>query len=306
MTLTPAASSRLDAIVVAYESAGVLRECLETVGAAAPVRGVRRIVVDNASTDGSAELAVSLIGAANVVRNPGNLGFAAGVNAGLRAGTGAWIAVINPDTCVPEGALDRLAEILERSPQAALVGPRVRHAAGTAEETVGRFPTLARERVHAFGLDRVLGLEGRRAPFPKATGPVDWVSGCAWLLRREAVESVGPLDEGYFMYYEDVDYCRRLHDAGWQVLATPDVEIEHAVGRGSRATGRLPVDGGAALVRYAGKFLPQGSAPEMRRVLTAGWRIRQTARRLLAGLGDRRSADLVSRYRLALEALART
>lgn len=261
--------------------------------------------MDNASTDGSAEIAEALLGSTHVIRERSNAGFAAGVNAGFRASSATWVAVINPDASVANGALDRLVDILEQVPRGGLVGPRVRNTEGRIEETVGRFPTLAREWTHAFGFDRLLGIEGRRAPFPARTSSVDWVSGCAWLLRRAAVESAGPLDEGYFMYYEDVDYCRRLHDCGWQVLATPDVEIAHAVGRGSRATGGLPVDGGAALVRYAEKFLPPGSADEMRRVLAVSWRIRQTARRALAGLGHRRSADLVTRYALALQSLAR-
>lgn len=293
-------------IVVTYESAHVLEGCLESLRAAAPERGVRGLVVDNASRDQSAAIAATRLGPGRVVRNPDNRGFAAGVNAGLRASRAPWIAVLNPDTRVPPGGLDQLAAVLEHAPRAALCGPRVCDAEGHPEATVGRFPTLERERAHAYGLDRMLGLEGRRAGFPAGTAPVDWVSGCAWLLRRAAVDQVGPLDESYFMYYEDVDYCRRLHDAGWQVLATPVVTVEHAVGRGSRETGRLAVDGGAALVRYAEKFLPEGSAGEMKRLLRAGWGIRKAVRGLLAAIGDRRSAALVSRYRLALEALARS
>ena len=93
-----------------------------------------------------------------------------------------------------------------------------------------------RERSHALMLDRCLGLDGRSAEFPDHTAPVEWASGCAWLLRGEAVRSVGPLDEAYFMYFEDVDYCRRLRDAGWVVLATPDARVIHAHGRGSTDT----------------------------------------------------------------------
>jgi GT2 family glycosyltransferase len=292
-------------VVVTYESSAVIAECLASLGGAAPRRGVTACVVDNASTDGSADLAARATGAPRVIRMERNGGFAAGVNAGLRAATTRWIAVLNPDTVVPPGALDRLADVLERHPRAALVGPRVRDAARRAEATVGYLPTVARERAHAYLLDKALGLQGRRARFPARTRGVEWVSGCAWLLRAEAVQAVGLLDEGYFMYYEDVDYCRRLRDAGWQVLATPEVEIYHGVGHGSRVTRSLPVDGGAALLRYFSKFHPGPAERRARRVLERGWRLRRAWRRALARLGDADSAAIAERFDAALRLLPR-
>lgn len=294
----------IDAVVVTFESAHVLEGCLDSLARSAPDRGVRTVVVDNDSADDSVALAISRLGPGNVVRCARNGGFAAGVNAGLRATGCGLVAVINPDVRIPAGGLDRLAGILETHPRAGLVGPRVRRPSGGFEDTAGRFPTLARERAHAFLLDRIPGVEGRRRTFPQSTGDVDWISGCGWMLRRAAVDDVGALDEGYFMYYEDVDFCRRLRDAGWAVLATPEVEFEHAVGQGSRATARLPADGGASLLRYARKFLGERSAEELRGILAAGWRIRRAARRVLAALGDRRSAALLPRYQLALEAVS--
>src|SRR5439155_5493628 len=120
----------------------------------------------------------------------------------------------------------------------------------------------ARERSHALMWDRCLGLDGRSAEFPDHTAPVEWASGCAWLLRGEAVRSVGSLDEAYFMYFEDVDYCRRLRDAGWEVLATPEARVIHALGQGSTGTPEVPADGGPALLHYFEKF---HSAEEARR-----------------------------------------
>ena len=106
-------------------------------------------MVDNASADGSADLAAARAGVAGVRRLPLNRGFAAGVNAGLADFDGRWVAVLNPDTVVPPGVLDVLADALERYPAAGLAAPRVRDSTGAVELTVGRFPTQARERAHA-------------------------------------------------------------------------------------------------------------------------------------------------------------
>lgn len=292
-------------VVVSHQSAAVLAGCLDALPAAAPRRGVRVCVVDNASTDDSVAIASARLGESSVLRLGENRGFAAGVNAGLAALPGTWYAVLNPDTATPAGALDALADVLEANPRAGLAGPRVRARNGRPEASVGRFPSLTRERAHTWLLDRLLGFEGRLAPFPARTGPVDWVSGCAWMLRAEALRQVGPLDEGYFMYYEDVDYCRRLHDAGWEVLAVPEIAIVHGLGEGSSGSAAIPADGGPALLRYFEKFHAEVPVTRVRALLMRGWRLRLAWRRLRAALGDRRSARLARRYRIALDALIR-
>ncbi len=298
--------SAITAIVVTYRSSAVIAECLERLQHAAPRRGVEVVVVDNSSADGTAELAERALGTGGrVVRRAVNGGYAAGVNAGIAAARTPWIAVLNPDTRVPEAGLDRLADLLESYPRAGLIAPRVRDGAGRPETTIGWFPTVARERAHSWLADR-FGLPGRMAPFPPTTARVEWASGCAWLLRRSAVEDVGPLDEGYFMYFEDVDYCRRLHDAGWDVMATPEVEIEHDIGGGSDGTVAVPADGGLALVRYFSKFHPDVPADSIRALLARGWRLRWLWRAARAALGDRVSARVAARYRLALARLAST
>jgi hypothetical protein len=288
--------------VVTYESSAVLARCLAALRESEPGVDVR--VVDNASSDGSADLAESLLGAAGVIRLPSNRGFAAGVNAGLAAVDAPWIAVVNPDALVPPGALGRLVDELERHPRAGLAAPRVVGTDGCPERSVGLFPTPGREWAHSWLLDH-LGWPGRWASLPGQVAPVDWVSGCAWLLRAEAARAVGPLDEGYFMYGEDVDYCRRLHDAGWSVLAVPRVEWVHAVGTGSRRTGLVAADGGAALVRYFAKFHPDLPQARVRALLLRGWRLRRIWRTVRARLGDVESAAAARRYEIAIEELGR-
>ena len=295
------AERRITAVVVTHDSAAVIESCLSKLAAAAPTRGLDVRVVDNASRDDSAAVAERLLGAGAVIRLRENRGFAAGVNAVLSGFSGEWLAVLNPDLDVPPGALDRLADALERWPRAGLAGPRVRRPDGGVERTAGYLPTLARERAHALFLDRLLGREGRVAHLPPRDGPVEWLSGCAWLLRGTAVRAVGPLDEAYFMYFEDVDYCRRLLDAGWQVLAVPEVEVVHAFGRGSTGSDALPADGGGALLRYFRKWEADVPEDAIRRELQRGWRLRRAWHLARWALGSRRSRVVAKRYARALE-----
>jgi GT2 family glycosyltransferase len=291
----------IDVIVVTYESGEVIGECLDSLMGAAPRRGVSIRVVDNGSHDDGVPVAISRLGPEKVTALAENRGFASGVNAGLARSRASWIAVVNPDIRVPHGVLDRLVEILESHPRAGLIGPRVRDDRGREERSVGRFPTLAGEFAHAFYLERLLGLPGRHSRFPSATGPVDWTSGCFWLLRRAAVDQTGPLDESYFMYYEDSDYCTRLARNGWEVLATPEVAVVHRIGTGSRATSSLPADGGIGVLRYFRKFQPEVDERRLRSTVAAGWWIRRLSHAIRAGLGSRRSRDWVRRFDRSIE-----
>lgn len=297
---TPARGGPIVPVVVTHDSEGVLEACLDSLALAAPRRGLEAWVVDNCSQDGSARIAARRLGPERVLRLEQNRGFAAGVNQILATRPAEWLAVLNPDVVLPSGALDDLVDVLERHPRAGLVAPRVRDRSGREERSVGLFPTLARERAHAYYLDLLLGREGRHCVFPAPLGEVDWASGCAWVLRGEAVRDVGPLDEEYFMYCEDVDYCRRLRDRGWSVLASAAVEVLHGRGEGSAGTAVLPADGGLALLRYFRKFEPATSEREVRRVLAAGWRLRRFSHVLRALAGNRRSAHFVRRFDDAL------
>jgi GT2 family glycosyltransferase len=300
-----AGAPALEVAIVTHESAAVLGAALESLARAAPRWGAEIWVVDNASRDGSADLAASVLGPEHVIRSADNRGYAAGVNRVLERARSRWLAILNPDIRVPPGALDHLAGILELHPRAALVGPLVRDETGKQEISVGPFPSLPREWAHAFYLERLVGMPGRRCRFPARTGPVDWVSGCAWLLRVEAARAVGPLDEAYFMYYEDTDYCRRLWSAGWTVLATPDVEVTHLLGRGSEGTSLLPADGGIGIVRYFRKFHPEVSEPRLKSIVTSGWRLRRWSHEIRAALGRKTSREWVRRFGLALEQIGR-
>ena len=290
-------------VVVTFESAATVERCLKSILTAAPRRGTQVVVVDNASTDETVAIAQTILGPAGVLRLPVNRGFAAGANAGIAITSAPWVAILNPDVEVPPGGLDLLADALERRPEAGLAGPATVDSGGRTERTAGPFPTPAREWAHSWLLDH-LGWPGRFAGMPLTAAIVDWVSGCAWLLRAEAIRAVGPLDEEYFMYFEDVDYCRRLQEAGWAVLHVPEVRWTHGLGLGSRLTGTQPADGALAAVRYFRKFHPAVPEAHVRRLLLRGWRLRLAWRRLRAKLGDDRSQAVARRYEIAIDRLS--
>lgn len=300
--MSPVHHGSLAIVVVTFESHAVLDACLASLRHAAAAADLW--VVDNASSDGSVAVALGHVPDERVLRLPRNGGFAAGVNAALARVRADWIAVVNPDAVVPAGALDRLRDILAAHPRAGLVAPRVRDPRGREEASVGRFPTPARERNHAMKLDRLPGPEGRTHAFPARTAPVDWASGCAWLLRGRAVDDVGALDEGYFMYFDDVDYCRRLWNAGWQVIAAPEVDVVHRPGTGSRATPDLPAENGGAPLRYFAKHMNDADHARARRWLLRGWRLRAIGHGICGRLGRTASIRLAARYRAALALVA--
>lgn len=290
----------IDAVIVLHESASVIDGALDALAGAAPRSAVNTIVVDNASTDRGPAIAASRLGEGSVIRSERNLGFAGGVNLGLARSTHPWIALVNPDLRYAPGALDRLLDFMEAHPRAGLVGPGVRLADGRREATAGVFPTAAREHAHAWFQDRWLGRPGRSIAQPTAPARADWVSGCAWLLRRAALEHVGPLDAGFFMYVEDVDFCRRLHAADWEVWVEPGAHASHVRGTGSSASGLLPADGGRALVRYFEKHAAADEVAAARAALRAGWTLRRALHRVRAWAGRAGARRLADRYARAL------
>lgn len=299
-----AGSTPIDVVIVLHQSARVVEAALESLEHAAPRRGVRVLVVDNASTDDGLAIAIRCSPGIEPIRQERNSGFAGGVNAGLARTRSEFVVLMNPDLRFAPHALDLLADHLEVTPLASLVGPRVDLADGHREPTAGVFPTLAREFAHALFLDRFLGLPGRRRPQPEIAEAVEWVSGCAWMLRMDRSGALSTLDEGYFMYVEDVDFCRRLRDAGREVWVEPSAVAQHARGTGSSSSSQLPADGGRSLLRYFQKHTSAREVALARSVLRIGWWLRAGLHRVLSGLGRPQAASLAARYSLALKELS--
>lgn len=212
----------LDVVVVTFESAAHVRGCLE----ALPARG-RVVVVDNASSDGSADLAAAL--GAEVLRNPDNRGFAAGANQGARRGAADAILFLNPDAVVAPEDLSRLHATLAADSQVAIVAPRLLRADGSAQRGWWPLPSPAETWREALGLRRLwpvrLGPDGA-APF---------VVGACLLVRRDVFEQLGGFDEAFWLYGEEADLCRRARDAGWQVRYVGAATARHVGGASGAA-----------------------------------------------------------------------
>jgi N-acetylglucosaminyl-diphospho-decaprenol L-rhamnosyltransferase len=227
-------------VIVAFNARGDLERCLASLTAAPPHVPSEIVVVDNGSTDGAPGMVEARFPSVRLMRAPGNVGFAAGTNLGIRATTSELILLLNPDTVVPAGAVDDLVRELGVRPHAAAVGPRIVDAAGRTEISFGRMPgpvVEARQklagRLYDARFPPAAALVERGVRRPRA---VDWVSGACLLVRRADADAVGLLDERYFLYWEDVDFCAALRGRGREVWFTPAVTITHV--RGQSTAGR--------------------------------------------------------------------
>jgi N-acetylglucosaminyl-diphospho-decaprenol L-rhamnosyltransferase len=245
--------SATDVVVVSYNSGAELRACVEPLAGQA---GVRVIVVDNASSDDSLEAVADL--PVEVVPLERNGGFAHGCNVGWRRGEAPYVLFLNPDARIDRDALEQLVVLLERKPGAGAAAPKIHHADGTLDFSLRRFPRLRSTYARALFLHRL---------FPDATwtdelvrepgaytrpGSPEWASGACLLLRRTVLEELDGLDEGFFMYCEDIDLCRRLRDGGHELLYEPGAVVSHVGGASAPRASLLPVLAESRL-RYAHK-----------------------------------------------------
>ena len=219
----------LSIVIASFNARADLERCLESLRAAPPRVQHEVVVVDNGSTDGSADAARRL--GAHVIQNETNAGFAAANNAGIRASGGDLILLLNSDTVVPPGAVDRLVAELEADPAVAVVGPRLVDGDGRAELSFGRMISPLNEwRQKRLATDRsAVDRASHQRAYP------DWVSGACLLVRRTDAEAVGLLDERFFMYTEDVDFCAAIRGRGRRVLFAPEIEVVHLRGRSAAA-----------------------------------------------------------------------
>jgi GT2 family glycosyltransferase len=229
----------LSIVIVSYNARAHLERCLASLTAAPPAIPHDIVVVDNASADDSVAAVRKGWPAVAVLPQATNTGFARASNAGIRATAGELILLLNNDTVVPRGALDRLCQRLLDTPHAAVAGPRLVDGVGHGELSFGRMISPFAE-VWQKGLVRLYDHDV--APMSRWIDAmtrrerlVDWVSGACLLVRRPDAEAVGLLDERYFLYTEDVDFCAAIRARGRQILFTPHAQITHLRGR-SRAT----------------------------------------------------------------------
>jgi GT2 family glycosyltransferase len=231
-TSSPQAIS-LSIVIVSHNTRPDLDACLRSLHEHPPRIPHQIAVVDNASRDGSVEAVRAQWPGVMVVALDRNVGFSAGNNAGIRATTSDLVLLLNSDTTVPDGAVDRLVAALDELPGASIVGPRILDADGSPELSFGRmlspFAELKQKlTVRYASASRIASMTSR-------TREVDWVSGACLLVRRRDAEAAGLLDERYFMYCEDVDFCAAVRRNGGRVYFTPAAQIVHLRGRSWRA-----------------------------------------------------------------------
>ena len=219
---------RLSIIIVAYNSTGEIDACLGSLVQHPPSTDHEIVVVDNASTDGTAAAVRSRWREVRVIDAGANVGFARANNLGIQQTFGSLILLLNPDTSVPAGSLDMLVAALDARHDAAVVGPRLIDANGRVELSFGRMLSPLAELRQKF-------LAAYAESITRKPREVHWVSGACLLVRRADAEAVGLMDERFFMYAEDVDFCASIRARGRRVLFCPTAEVVHLRGR-SRAT----------------------------------------------------------------------
>jgi GT2 family glycosyltransferase len=221
-------------IILHYRTPDLLVECLQSLRRHPFTLGTCEIwVVDNASGDGTPARIRRDFPEVQVLENPANLGFAAGNNRGIARSQGRYILLLNPDTQVQEGALDELVRFMEAHPDAGAAGGQLIGLDGEIQTSCREFPNLLGVILRGTPLHRLFPRHPSLCRYlmtdwdHRTPRPVDWVLGACLLIRREAWERVGPLDEGFFMYYEDIDWCYRARAAGWSVYYVPSARIIH-------------------------------------------------------------------------------
>ena len=222
-------------IVVTYNSREHIDACLESLTRHPPRIGHDTLIVDNASPDGTAAAVRRRWPAVDVIDAGANVGFARGSNIGIRHTSAPLVLLLNPDSEVRPGALDALVDALESRPGAAVAGPRLVDEQGRAELSFGSMigPLAeARQKVLVQGSSRGLPfIRGYVERLTRQAREVDWVSGACLLVRRADAEAVGLMDERYFMYAEDVDFCAAIRARGGRILFTPAAEVVHLRGK---------------------------------------------------------------------------
>lgn len=224
----------LSIIIVSYNTRDLLRNCLQSIYANASEGDFEVLVIDNASTDGSANMVKEEFPQVELICNEKNLGFARANNLGIRQAKGDYILLLNSDTEVSPRALDGMVEFLNSYPEVGVVGCQLVDSAGKVEESCGFFPTPKAILLTKLRRSKLLGpwFKNSRASIlnPEGIQEVDWVTGACLMTRRRVVDEAGPLDEQMFMYFEDNDWCYRIKKAGWKVYFIPETQIIHKRG----------------------------------------------------------------------------
>ncbi|MBN1284072.1 MAG: glycosyltransferase family 2 protein [Anaerolineae bacterium] len=280
----------LSIIIVSWNVRDLLTACLASIHHP----GAEVIVVDSGSSDGSAAMVRERFPWARLIALDHNAGFTAGNNTGLRASTGRYVMLLNPDTEVIGDALQQMVAYLDAHSDVGVVGPHTLNSDGTTQSTRRRFPTLPTAFFESTWLQpcaprRILDRYYVAGPPDDATLDVDWVQGSALMARRAVYEQVGGLDEGYVMYSEEMDWCRRIKDAGWRVVYLGSAQIVHHGGKSSeQVTARRHIHFNTSKVRYFRKHHGALAAETLRAFLLLNYAWQLLLEAFKGALGHKR------------------
>jgi hypothetical protein len=253
-------------IIVSYNGREYLRRCLRSL--LEHTRGLEYevVVVDNASRDGSADMVAEEFPSVRLLRRPSNAGLSTALNQGIRLSGGEMTVLLNPDVELRDNPFPAMAQYLRDHPEVGILGPRILDDDGSLQLSCRRFPAFS---VAFFNRYSLLTRLFPRNPFSvrylmtdfdhSGTAEIDWLSLACWMAPRRLFDEVGFLDEGYFLYNEDVDFCQRVHRAGRKVVYLPEVSVVHRIG-GSTSTlpNRSVIERHRSMWRYYRKYMRRG------------------------------------------------
>jgi len=316
----------LSVVIVSWNVRGLLQRCLESIRASEvqpaterptssdrvpskPHLQVETIVVDNGSSDGSIEMVRENFRDVHLIANEDNRGFPAANNQGMDVAEGRYVLLLNPDTEVLADALATMVAFADAHPDTAIVGPQLLNSDRTVQSSRRRLPTLLTAIFESTWLEpwapRRLLEHYRVSDRPDdVIQDVDWITGAAMLARRAAIEEVGLLDEGFFMYSEELDWCRRFREAGWRVVYLPTAQIVHHVGKSSeQVLAARHVHFQTSKIRYFRKYEGALTARILRWILLANyvWQLGLEGAKWLLGHKRPLRAQRIAAYRRVLK-----
>jgi N-acetylglucosaminyl-diphospho-decaprenol L-rhamnosyltransferase len=302
----------LSIVIVSWNVRDLLQQCLRSI--LANSQTCETIVVDNVSTDGSAEMVRAEFPGVHLIVNTENRGFPAANNQGLALAQGRYALILNPDTEVVGDALATMVAYADAHPDVGVVGPQLLNDDRSIQSSRRRFPTLAIAFFESTWLQpcappRLLERYYVQDQPDDATLDVDWVMGAALMARREAIEQVGPMDEEYFMYSEELDWCKRFKDAGWRVVYLPAARIIHHGGKSSdQVVTSRHIHFQTSKVRYFRKHHGRLAGEALRWFLLGSyvWQLGLEGAKWLVGHKRPLRAERVAAYRKVLKSRLRS
>ena len=293
-------------VIVNWNTKRLLLECIESIVSGTSRSRVEVIVVDNASYDGSADAVEEAFPGCKVIRNQSNMGFAAANNRGIAASVGRHVCLVNSDVKLLDGCLDTMCVYMDSRPEIGVLGPQILNKDLTIQLTWTELPSVRNLLAQALFCPRLfpsirwLHSRFKTALDHQAIQSVPVLSGCFLMVRRKALEQVGLLDERFYIYKEDVDWCKRFGDEGWPVVFYPEAQAIHYGGASSsRAPARFLIEMEKANIQYWKKYYSPltGTVVRLISAIHYGIRLAGWATLYLAVRKRRATAsEMVSKY----------